>query len=165
MNKTSLKLKLLHQAFELSVLLKGLDGILEAVGGILLFFIKPYQINAVIVWLTQHELIEDSHDLIANYLVKLGAGLSLDAQIFGAIYLLIHGIIKFGLIVGLWKKKLMAYPIAIVFLALFIVYQIYRYVYHPALWLIVLSVFDALMILLTWIEYQRLKKNFGVSAR
>jgi len=165
MTKNGLKRKLLHQGFELGILVKGADGILEIVGGILLFVVKPTQINMFLVLLTQHELVEDAQDFLANYLVKLGGSLSLDTQIFGGLYLLTHGVVKVALILGLWRKKLIAYPAAIIFLALFIVYQIYRYIYHPAFWLIALSVFDALMIFLTWQEHGQIKKRFGISAR
>ncbi|MFH0776891.1 MAG: DUF2127 domain-containing protein [Patescibacteria group bacterium] len=159
MNELDKNRKILHETFELGILVKGIDGILEVIGGALLLLLQPAQINSLIVWLTQHELAQDSHDLLANYLVKLGSNLSLDAQVFGAIYLLIHGVIKVALILGLWKKKLIAYPLAIIFLALFIVYQIYRYVQQPALWLVILSVFDAAMIFLTWAEYRQVKKK------
>ena len=157
--------KLVHQTFELVILIKGIDGILEVVGGVILFFVKPAQINSFLIWLTQHELAQDAQDLLANYLLKVGANLSLDTQLFGAIYLLVHGIIKIALILGLWKRKLIAYPLAVIFLSLFIIYQIYRYVQQPAFWLIALSIFDALIIVLTLIEYQQLKKSFVFSAR
>ena len=42
----------------------------------------------------------------------------------------------------------------------FIVYQIYRYTAGYSLFLILLSVFDAVMIILTFIEYKKIKTRF-----
>jgi uncharacterized membrane protein len=37
----------------------------------------------------------------------------------------------------------------------------YRYVVHPSGWLIALTVLDVFVILLTWAEWQRVKRSSG----
>jgi len=151
------KNNIVHRSFELGILLKGIDGILEIIGGVLLIFLNPARLNRLVVLLTQHELSQDPNDVISNFLLKLSASFSISSQHFGVIYLISHGAIKFILVSLLWKKKLWAYPLAIVSLILFIIYQIYRYTISNSVFLIFLTIFDVFMILLTYMEYNRIK--------
>jgi uncharacterized membrane protein len=149
--------RIIHRAFEIGILLKGLDGVLEMIGGVLLFFIPPETINYVVRVLTQGELSEDPHDLVANFLVRSAHELSVKSQFFGGLFLLSHGLIKIGLIAALFKRKLWAYPLAMAVFGIFIVYQMYRYSHSHSLWMIVLSGLDVCVILLTYLEYRNLK--------
>ena len=81
--------------------------------------------------LTQGELSEDPHDFIATHLLHTANGLTGDAVLFGAIYLLIHGLVKIVLVVALLLNKLWAYPWMIAVLLLFIGYQLYRIAWTP----------------------------------
>jgi uncharacterized membrane protein len=57
-----------ERLFRISVLLKGLNGALEIVGGVALFAVSPAFILRTVALLTQDEIAEDPRDLIANYL-------------------------------------------------------------------------------------------------
>ncbi|MDD5032272.1 MAG: DUF2127 domain-containing protein [Patescibacteria group bacterium] len=159
--KTNEQKTVYHRIFLVSILLKGIDGILEIIGGLLLFIVSSAQINQFVLALTQRELSEDAKDIMANYLVNAAASFSLSAQLFGAFYLFSHGLIKVILVVSLWRQKLWAYPAAIVFLFLFIFYQIYRFSYDHSWWLIWMTIFDILIIFLTRREYKNLKSKQG----
>lgn len=150
---------LAHKIFELGIFFKGLNGVLEIIGGILLVLIKPSAINRLAVFLTQNELSTDPKDLLANFLLRSAHSLSIGGQIFGALFLLSHGAIKLFLIIALFKKKLWAYPLAMAVFFLFIVYQLYRYALSHSFSMILLSVLDAIVIVLTYVEYQRLGKD------
>lgn len=151
---------ILHKSFEISILIKAIDSILEILGGISLIFLSPVRLNKIIVILTQHELSEDPRDIIANSMIKLGSRFTINTQYFGVLYLISHGLIKLILIILLWKKKIWAYPLTIISLILFILYQIYKYTLHPSNILIILTIFDIIMIFLTFIEYKRIKNTF-----
>ncbi len=84
-------LRLVHRVFTVGILAKGLNGIVEILVGGFLLLVPPPTISQVIIFLTRHELIEDPHDLLANYLVRGARQLSVDTQWFGAVYLLSHG--------------------------------------------------------------------------
>ncbi|MGE5627012.1 MAG: DUF2127 domain-containing protein [Solirubrobacterales bacterium] len=155
-----MKKNILHESFEIGILFKAIDGVLEIIGGFLLLFLDPLKINKIITMLTWHELSEDPRDLIANYIIKFSSSFSVDAQHFGVIYLFSHGIVKIILVYLLWKGKLWSYPLAVVFLVLFIVYQMYRYTFTYSIGLVLLSIFDAVMIALTLMEYKRIKFKF-----
>ena len=154
-----------HVGFEIGLLLKGIDGILEIIGGILFLFITPDRLNRIVTFLTQHELSVDPNDVVANMLVKWSSHYTASIQHFGFFYLETHGIVKLVLIILLYRKSLWSYPLSIVFLLLFIVYQMHRYAHTHSAWLIVLSVLDLVMIFLTWREYTTIAGNRKPSRR
>lgn len=142
----------LDRVFAVGIIGKGLNGAAEVVGGILLLLVSPARLHHLVVALTQGELSEDPHDFIATHLLHTANGLDAGATLFGAIYLLLHGAVKLVLVVALLRDKLWAYPWMIGVLAVFIAYQLYRIALQPSAGLIVLTVFDALIVALTWRE-------------
>ncbi|MEP6591726.1 MAG: DUF2127 domain-containing protein [Gemmatimonadota bacterium] len=149
--------RFVHLLFDISVISKGVDGVLEVVGGVLLFFISPAQIQGVVRRITQHELSTDPHDLVARYFLNSAQHLTPSAQQFAAIYLLWHGIVKVVLVTGLLLKRRWAYPLAMAAFSLFLVYQLYRYSHTHAPELLWLSALDVVVIVLTYLEYRRLR--------
>jgi uncharacterized membrane protein len=145
----------LDRVFEVGIIAKGLNGLAELVGGLLLLFMTPGSIYRLVALLTQGELSEDPHDIVAHYLLHTADGLSGGAVLFGAVYLLTHGAVKVVLVIALLLNKLWAYPCLIVVLLVFIVYQLYRIALDPGAGLIALTVFDAVIVALTWREYRR----------
>jgi len=107
--------------------------------------------------LTQGELAGDPRDLVANYLLNTAQHLSVSTRHFTAVYLLSHGVIKLWLIVGLLREKLLYYPTAIGIFGLFIVYQFYRFSFTHSVFLLLITVLDAVVIALTWHEYRYLR--------
>jgi uncharacterized membrane protein len=144
---------LLDRTFFVSLILKGLDGVLELIGGILLLVVTPAQINDVARFLTQHELSEDPHDVIANAVLHLVSRLNVSVALFGAIYLLLHGVVKVILVWAVLRDRLWAYPWLIAFLLAFIVYQVYELLVAFSGGLLFLTAFDVLIVVLTWREY------------
>jgi uncharacterized membrane protein len=146
---------LLDQTFQVGIILKGLDGVLEVIGGLLLLVVSPTTIDRVVTNLTQHELSEDPHDLVATHLLRTAHGLTGSAVLFGAVYLLAHGVVKVILVAALLKNQLWAYPWTIAFLGAFIVYQLYRLRLRPSVGLMALTIFDAVIVWLTYREYRK----------
>jgi uncharacterized membrane protein len=146
---------LLDRTFEVGIILKGIDGVLEVIGGFLLLVVTPATINRIVTTLTQHELSQDPHDFIATHLLKTAHGLTSSSVIFGALYLLSHGVVKIVLVVALLKNKLWAYPWMIAFLGVFIIYQVYRLSFKPSFGLTALTVFDVFIAWLTYREYRK----------
>jgi len=145
----------LDRIFEIGIILKGLDGVLETIGGLLLLALTPATINHLVSRLTQHELSEDPNDFIASHLLGYANGLTGSAVTFAALYLLVHGIVKIVLIAALLRNQIWAYPWMIGFLLLFIGYQLYRLVLSPTFGLSALTIFDAVIVWLTWREWSR----------
>jgi len=148
----------LDKTFDIALVLKGLDGLLELVGGFLFLVFSPDSINHQAQRLTQHELSEDPNDFIAHHLLNLTGNLH-KTQLFGALYLLTHGLVKLVIVYGLLRRQRWAYPVAFVFLGGFVVYQLYRLTYAPSVGLALLTVFDIFIIWLTWREYRRMRER------
>lgn len=154
MVKSATGSRLLDKTFKVSLVLKGLDGVLELVGGILLLLVSPAQVGSLVQILTQHELSEDPQDLIATALVHLAGTMTVSATLFGAIYLLLHGLVKVVLVWAVLKDKLWAYPWMIAFLGVFILYQSYELVVAFTWGMVLLTAFDVFIVWLTAHEYR-----------
>lgn len=158
---------LFDRAFVIGVALKGIDGVLELLGGLLLLLVSPATINAVARVVTQHELSQDPHDFVATHLLQAAGKLTTGSLRFGAAYLLLHGVVKVALVGAVLRNKLWAYPWMIAFLIAFIVYQLYRLTFAPSLGLVGLTVFDVIVVGLTWREYRKqrtLKRSAAAAA-
>jgi uncharacterized membrane protein len=154
-----LRERTIKSIFKAGLFLKWIIASLQIVGGLLLLFISRNIITNMIVFLTQGELIEDPSDLLANSILKFGTHFLLDAKIIIAVYLLIHGIVKFSLLYGLWRNKMMAYPLSAAVFFLVMMYQLYLYYFNHSAWMLLLSIFDALYIYLILHEYALLRKK------
>lgn len=117
--------------------------------------------SGIVGWFTRGELKEDPSDFIVHLLLNLGQHFTVSTQYLAAVYLLVHGLIKLVTLVLLWKKILWAYPLSIwVFLG-FIVYQLAEYLQHHSNFMLFVSVFDVLLILLACLEYKNMKKTLS----
>jgi uncharacterized membrane protein len=144
----------LDRTFRITVTLKGLDGALEVIGGLVLLFVRPATLQHIVRSLTQHELSQDRHDFFASHLLRSAGHLTHGATIFAALYLLSHGVAKVVLVVAVLRDQVWAYPGMIVLLAAFIAYQLYRLAIRLSVGLTLLTAFDVFVVWLTWREFQ-----------
>jgi uncharacterized membrane protein len=145
--------RFLRASFRTGITLKGIDGILETVGGVLLWFVKPEALGSTLQEIFQHELLRDPHDFLARHLLHTSEKIAQSDPLFASIFLLSHGLVKAVLAVLLWMNKLWAYPLAIVVFTAFTIFGIYRYTHTHATLLIVIAVFDMIIVVLAWEEY------------
>ncbi len=153
--------KIEHTFFLLSVWAKGVAGLLETIGGLLLLFIPHTGLNALVVFLTAPELAEDPTDRVATLLQRMAHEFSADTKLFASAYLIVHGIIKIFLVAALLGRRLWSYPVSLWFLAGFIAYQAYRFLFTHSLWMIALTIVDLIVAFLIWREYQARKQGFA----
>jgi uncharacterized membrane protein len=149
--------KILHSIFVCSLLLKALNAIAEIV--LSLFLLSGDKIFTWLQTWAENKLLLYPNDLLAPYVLNLLSHISANTVMFLVFYLIIHGIIKLVLVIGLLRNKLYMYPIAIWVFILFIFYQIYRFTFTHSIMLVVLTLFDAFIIWLTWHEYHYLRKS------
>lgn len=154
----------IHQVFEISIILKGLHGLIECVGGVVLAVASTNSVTRLIGYLTQGELAEDPHDFVASHLVDWASHFSHDTKTFYAVYLLAHGIIKIVLVAALLRNMLWAYPASLVALALFVVYQMYRFAETQSPVMLLLTLFDVFVMWLIWHEYRLVRRLRAASA-
>jgi uncharacterized membrane protein len=145
---------LLRATFRAGITMKGVDGLLEAIGGVLLWFINPPAMSATLQALFQHELSRDPHDFIAAHFLHISERLAHSDPLFASIYLVLHGTVKVAIAVALWLNDLWAYPLAIGVFSAFGIYQTYRYIHTHSIALLLLTISDVAIVWLTWAEYR-----------
>lgn len=143
-----------HRVFEVSVLIKGVHAILEIVGGVMLAFSSTHVIARLVFVITEPLAALHGSDAIAAYFRHAAEAVSLDTKTFAALYLLLHGVIKIVLVVGLLRNKAWSYPAAVVAFSAFIAYQLYRFSFTHSLALIAITVFDVIVLALIWHEWR-----------
>lgn len=146
-------------SFRTGITIKGIDGLLEAIGGVLLWFFKPDALGSTLQEIFEHELLRDPHDFLARHLLHTSEKIAQSDPLFASIFLLSHGLVKVVLSVLLWMNKLWAYPLAIVVFTTFTIFGMYRYAHTHATLLIVIAVFDMIIVVLAWEEYRAEKKK------
>lgn len=126
-----------HQLFIISLILKALNALLELAASVFILFTGAL---TGIFSIFFHSIVSSFH-----------------TQLFISAYLFIHGIVKILIVIGLFSRRLWAYKLAEIVLFLFIAYQMYQYIFTGSLWLLGLSIFDTLLLWLTWREHQWMK--------
>jgi uncharacterized membrane protein len=143
--------RLAHETFEGAILLKGAFAVLEAAAGLLLWLVGPTPILHLLALYPA-----DHSDWLATTLLHVARGFSVQAEQFFAIYLMAHGLVKLALVLGLFRRKAWAYPTSIVVMAMFVVYQMWRFHLTHGVGLLALSIFDSVLVALIWREWRRL---------
>ncbi|MGC0270581.1 DUF2127 domain-containing protein [Glutamicibacter soli] len=156
--------QVLDWIFRIGLLFKGVDGVLEIIGGVLFLLFNPDQLDSLVRILTQHELSEDPGDLIANLLLHASGSLTISGAWFLAAYLLLHGIVKVALVCAVLLDQLWAFPWMIAFLLIFIGYQSYELIVGFGMGMLALTLFDVFIVWLTMRKYRiqrRHRQNHG----
>jgi uncharacterized membrane protein len=148
---------LLHQSFEVGITLKCIGGLLEVVGGVALWLVNPSEMNELVRKVCDSLLIDVPHSAIAMRMLNASQKLADHGTTFPSLYLLSHGAVKIALVICLWMNKIWAYPLTIIVFSAFMAYQIHRFTHTHAWSLIALTIFDAVIVYLTWQEYQQQK--------
>ena len=159
MNKNKKEGALVEKSFDIVLILKALFALGEILSGVAIFFINPAWIVGIIQWLTRSELQEDPRDFLMHMLINFGHHFTVETQYLVAIYLLVHGLVKIVTLTLLWQKILWAYPLSILVFLGFIIYQLREFMLHHSIFMIVVSLIDVLMIVLTILEYRNLKNK------
>lgn len=157
MKKSLNKNDIISIGFYGGLAIKAVDALIEFVGGLLMIILNHNWLNRLIKLIALPELREDPKDIVMNYLTVFGQNLSISSQHAIAIYMLLHGTTKLVAIWLLWKKKLWAYPLAVVVFILFIAYEIYSYTHSHSLLMLLIIIIDMAIIVLIVLEYKRLK--------
>ncbi|HEY8886154.1 MAG TPA: DUF2127 domain-containing protein [Candidatus Microsaccharimonas sp.] len=144
--------------FEYGILIKGIDGLIEAFTAIALIFLSPHRLQGLVVLATHRELAHDPNDFISNFLIHSSHQFTNSARLFFIVYLAVHAAIKIVSVVGLLRNKMWAYPFSLISLGALTLYQIYDIIFGAgSFFVIVLTVFDLAILALIWREFQKVK--------
>jgi uncharacterized membrane protein len=145
---------ILHQSFEVGISLKGVGALFEIASGMVLWFVKPTQMNEIVRWLGENVLADAPHHPFAVHVLNASQRFADNGTTFASLYLLAHGVVKLALVICLMLNKIWAYPLTIAVFTAFMVYQVHRFTHTHSWALIWLTAFDAVIVYLTWKEYQ-----------
>jgi len=136
----------LHKAFLATTIMNGVIAVLDILAGFFFAFqgiIDPYLTT-----------LASGQGFIASC-AALIQSMSGRVQAIGAFYFFSHGAVKCLLVWGLWKSKLWAYPVSIVFLTGFSLYQLYEIIIHYSFIITAFLLFNTVVIILVINEYRR----------
>ena len=148
-----------HHLFIISILLKGFYAVLELAAGIALFFSSPDYLAQFVRFMFHNRLVADPNDPLATFALHQLQDFDVTRHTFVSIYLMLHGLVKVGVVAGLYSERLWAFPVGLAALGIFIIYQMQRYAHTHAPLLLIISILDAFIMLLVWREWQAMKKK------
>ena len=151
--------RMLHRLFQIGIWIKGIDGLIETVGGIVLLAVSLDAINDFVIALTEKEIEEDSGDLIANGLRHAAKRMTSGSKQIAGAYLLGNGVVKVFLAVGILRGRIWCYPVAIAVITVFILLQFLRLSFHFSWTMFVATIVDVAIVLLIWREYRRIEQT------
>jgi uncharacterized membrane protein len=94
---------------------------------------------------------------MATWFRSLAEAFTLQSQHFHALNLPDHGVLKFTMVIMLTRRILWACPAAMVILSGFVAYQSFEFLAHGSPVLLMPALFDAVMIVLVYREWNMLK--------
>ncbi|GAA3439536.1 DUF2127 domain-containing protein [Kutzneria kofuensis] len=151
--------------FKVAIGIKGLDGLGQLVLGIVLIFIPPTLITGLANEVVTRDLLGDPGGTLSTHLQTAAHDFADgSSRAFAIGYLLLHAVIKLGLVAALLRKVLPLYPVAAVVLAAFVVYEIVRAVHTHSIALPIFAAIDVVIIILVIREYVQLRRERAASA-
>lgn len=132
---------------------------IELFGGVMFLFLNQASILNFFSHVVGYHVFRIPNRLILKWVEYISAHLTTDVRTFIAIILIISGLAKVILSINLVLRKLWAFPVAIAFLFLLIIYQTYKSFYFYSLPIQILNLVDVLIIIFIWKEYLYLKST------
>jgi uncharacterized membrane protein len=147
-----------HIAYLVTIAVKGADGIIETVLGLLLAITGPQRLYSLVLHFTTPELENNPGNKAAAAVQHGAAGLAHASASFAIAYLLTHGVLKSGISISLLLGQRWIFAPACVILTGFILYMGYHATQHFSWWLVGFAGFDLLTLALVmneWVNPQR----------
>ena len=143
-----------HRIYLLSLWVKAFDAAVEALCGIAIFFVSIEQVHTIIHWILHLQIFADPSDRKTEFVQNLLVGLPLDGREFLAIYLLLHGGLKIAIVAGLLSRKMLAYPLGLLGLGGFVIYEVTEYFLHHHLGILMMAGFDIFIMVMVAREWR-----------
>jgi uncharacterized membrane protein len=143
----------LHNAYLGAILIKGFDGALEALAGLVILITGPQRLYRWVIRLTAPELT-GRHPAI--HAIQHGAArLAEGPHDFVIFYLLVHGLLKLGIVLALLRGGgRWVFPLASLILTGFVLYMSWRLTIRWSDWLLGFALFDLLTLALVLNEWR-----------
>lgn len=141
--------------FDLALWLKIVNGSLEVISALFILIVPPSIVLRLTEFSTGGDVTGGDGDYVGSSLLTIAKTSSVQVHHLFALYLILHGGVKILLVLGIFAKKRLAYPLFMLALTLFGIYEAYRGVrYHDTL-ISILALLDLVLAALTLHEYRR----------
>jgi uncharacterized membrane protein len=146
--------------FRVAIALKGIDGAAQFIGGIVLALVPSSVVTGLAHAVITRDLLGDPSGTLATHL-QTAAENFVDGgtKTFAVFYLVAHGLIKLLLVFALARKIMRMYPVAVLVLAAFVVYELVRAVHTHSIALPFFAALDVIIIVLVVREYLQLRRE------
>lgn len=148
------KSRLAHLAFVVTIAVKGVDGLIETLLGLLIAIAGPHKLFLLVLRFTVPELQNNPDNGVARAVQSGAAGLTAIGT-FATFYLLIHGVLKAGIAVNLLRGRRWIFAPAVLILGGFVLYLGYRTTQHWSAWSFSLALFDLFTLALVVNEWRQ----------
>lgn len=142
---TTEKNTILHKAFFATVIVNGCIAVADMAAGF--FFVFHRQITTFLYF---------SNYPFSTVLQRVVLSISAQNQTMGMVYFFSHGVVKLILVWGLLTNRLWAYPLAIVLLTGFSLYQIYDVIVRFSWFTIFLLIVNVITVFFISREYRQI---------
>src|SRR5882757_5664336 len=140
---------LAHIAYVVTIAIKGFDGGLETLAGLVIWITGPQRLYRWVVRVTAPELFDGKHERAVHAVRKGAEHLATTGGHFVVFYLLVHGVLKLALAVVLLRGGgRWVFPVGTLILTGFIAFMSYRLSQEWSGWLLGFALFDALTLAL-----------------
>jgi len=143
-----------HRIYLLSLFLKIFFAVIEVLCGLAIYFVPLEQIHTLTHWILQLQIFADPGDRKTEFMQHLIAGLPLDARAFVCIYLLLHGGLKIAIVTGLLSGKRLAFPLGLLGLGIFVIYELTEYFIHHHYGILMIAGFDVFIMIMVAREWR-----------
>lgn len=146
--------------FAVAIAVKGIDGGLQFLGALLLMVIPPTLITGAANMIITRDLLGDPNGTLSTHLAEAANHFANgSSRWFAIFYLFAHGLIKLVLVWALIKKIMWMFPVSVVVLAAFVVYEVWRAVHTHSIALPIFAAIDVVIITMIIREYRKLRRE------
>src|SRR5471032_2215562 len=146
--------RLAHLAYVVTIAIKGLDGGLETLAGLVIWITGPQRLYRWVFRITAPELYNGDHVRAVEAVRRGAEHLAVTGAHFVVFYLLVHGVLKMALALVLLRGGgRWIYPVGTAILVGFIVFMAHRLTEQWSNWLLGFALFDAMTLALVLNEW------------
>jgi uncharacterized membrane protein len=148
-----------ERLFRIALLVKAIDGAAELIGAVILLVVPGSAVHRIVGDILARDLLGRPDGTLARHFVAGTSEFVSGNRSFAVLYLGLHGVLKLVLVVALLRKWLPAYPVAVLVLGAFVVFEVLRAIHTGSLVLPFLAALDVAIIVMVIREYAVLRRE------
>lgn len=148
-----------ERLFRIALLVKAIDGAAELIGAVILLVVPGSAVHRIVGDILARDLLGRPDGTLARHFVAGTSEFVSGNRSFAVLYLGLHGVLKLVLVVALLRKWLPAYPVAVLVLGAFVVFEVLRAIHTGSLVLPFLAALDVAIIAMVIREYVVLRRE------